>query len=447
MLENLKLAVKRQKKLILIFCLTIFIPSISLSVFGIRAIRNERFRLAEQVENENRRVAENLKSQISSYLEELGSILLSLAQSNTFEQKSVAGLRDILDEELAGNTLVDQVFVAYKGEEPLFPLFQPEPFVVPSSYESGSEGMLQERLKRAENYEFNQKDYTSAASLYRNLFDWSKNTNFKARMLTNMARCSMKAEDYKGAIRNYKRIRDDYPKSLSSTGLPLALISQLQMASCYHELGESQTSLQTFFDLYRDILTLQWPLKEAQFKIYAALVGDSIREGVPKNIPGASLDEYKKDYDRLKTLHQEGLEQWAVVEHIRKEIVPDLLARQNTQAFSSACLQYQKTINTQNYLILAVHIPDSLENRPVGLLGIKINEPYLIEYVIPKVIESIPFSHPSQVVISHLSGKILLGEKNLSTEPPTSTEFFEDSFPPWRIDIFPSEERLQAHSI
>ena len=171
MLENLKLAVKRQKKLILIFCLTIFIPSISLSVFGIRAIRNERFRLAEQVENENRRVAENLKSQISSYLEELGSILLSLAQSNTFEQKSVAGLRDILDEELAGNTLVDQVFVAYKGEEPLFPLFQPEPFVVPSSSESGSEGMLQERLKRAENYEFNQKDYTSAASLYRNLFD------------------------------------------------------------------------------------------------------------------------------------------------------------------------------------------------------------------------------------------------------------------------------------
>lgn len=45
MLKNLKLAVKRQRKLILIFFLTILIPSITLSIFGIRAIRNERFGL------------------------------------------------------------------------------------------------------------------------------------------------------------------------------------------------------------------------------------------------------------------------------------------------------------------------------------------------------------------------------------------------------------------
>jgi hypothetical protein len=51
MLENLKLAAKRQKKLIIIFLLTIFIPSITLSIFGIRAIRNERFRLDRVEEN------------------------------------------------------------------------------------------------------------------------------------------------------------------------------------------------------------------------------------------------------------------------------------------------------------------------------------------------------------------------------------------------------------
>jgi len=38
MLENLKLAIVKQKRLIIIFCLTIFIPSISLSICGIRAI-------------------------------------------------------------------------------------------------------------------------------------------------------------------------------------------------------------------------------------------------------------------------------------------------------------------------------------------------------------------------------------------------------------------------
>jgi hypothetical protein len=54
MLDNLKIAVKRQKKLIIIFLLTIFLPSVALSIFGVRAIRNERFRLVQQLEDEHR---------------------------------------------------------------------------------------------------------------------------------------------------------------------------------------------------------------------------------------------------------------------------------------------------------------------------------------------------------------------------------------------------------
>ena len=100
MLENLKLAVKRQKKLIIIFLLTIFVPSISLSIFGIRAIRNERFRLAKQIENEHRKAAEFLKSQISAQFKELGSILQNLAQSTAFLQRDDAGIKDLFETQL-----------------------------------------------------------------------------------------------------------------------------------------------------------------------------------------------------------------------------------------------------------------------------------------------------------------------------------------------------------
>ncbi len=438
MLENLKLAIKRQKKLIIIFCLTIFIPSISLSIFGIRAIRNERFRLAKQVENEHRNAAQDLKSQINSYLDELGSILQNLAQSSTLLQKDVAGFKNLLDEKIAGDSLVEQVFIALEGEKPFFPLFQPGHYVTLSTSDSGSEGILQERLKRVETYEFREKNYKRAISLYQNLFDRSQDTNFKARMLANIARCLTKAEDYQGAILNYQMVCDDYPKSLSSTGMPLVLISQLQMASCYQKLGESQTSLQTFLDLYRDILRMRWPLREAQFKTYTVLVEDSIREGLSENLPWVPREDYKKEYDRLKSLHQERLEQWIVIEDIRQEIVPELRKRQNSSAQRPTKIQYHKTINCRNLLISAVQIPDSSANRPVGLLGVKIREQYLIEDIIPAIIENISFSHPSHVVISHISGKILLGEKNSSTEPATTTEFFEDNFPPWRIEIFRS---------
>jgi len=296
MLENLKLAVGKQKRLIIIFLLTIFIPSISLSIFGIRAIRNERFRLAKQIENEHRRAAENLKLQIDSQFEELSSILQNLARSDAFLQRDDAGIKNLFDAVLVENPLVDQVFVAFEGEEPFFPLFQPGPSgsLFPSVLVS--EGVLQERLGRAKTSEFKEKNYKSAVSLYRNIFEQSQDTNLKARMLANISRCLMKAEDYEGAIRNYQRICEDYPESYSSSGLPWALISQLQMAGCYLKLGQLQTSLQTSLNLYRDILHMRWSLGEAQFKTYASLTEDAIDENLSKNQPRLSMTSNRRSF-------------------------------------------------------------------------------------------------------------------------------------------------------
>jgi signal transduction histidine kinase len=257
-------------------------------------------------------------------------------------------------------------------------------------------------------------------------------------MLVNISRCLIKAEDYEGAIRNYQRICEDYPESYSSSGLPWALISQLQMAGCYLKLGQLQTSLQTSLDLYRDILHMRWSLGEAQFKTYASLTEDAIDENLSKNQPSLQLNDYKKVINQLKSLHRERLEQWMVINDIKQEIFPELQGRQNSSMYRPTSLKYHKTINARNFLISAVQIPDSSENRSIGLLGVKIKEQYLIEDVIPDAIDNIQFSDKMDVVISHLSGKILRGEKNSSAELTTTTEFFEDNFPPWRIEVFQS---------
>ena len=439
MLENLKLAVKRQKRLITIFLLTIFLPSISLSIFGIRAIRNERFRLAKQLENEHKRAAEFLKSQIGSQFEELGSILQNLVRSRAFLQSDDAGIKNILHAQLAEHPLVEHAFVAFKGEEPLFPLFQPVPGGISASYVLTLEENLQVRLKKAEAYEFDERNYRSAISLYRRLADQSSNKDFRAQMLANISRCLMKAEDYTGAIQNYRRICEDYPESFTSTGLPLALVSRLQAASCLRKLGEYLSALQSSLDLYKDILRIRWHLREAQFRTYASLTEDLIDEIFSEIQDNLSLEEYKKEFDRLKSLHQKRLEQWLVIKDIKQEIIPELRKMEDPSVYRTNPLQYSKTIKDRTFLISAVQIPDSSEAHAVGMLGVKVSDKYLIDDVLPDTIKSFQFDIATGVGISHLGGRVLLGKKNHSTELETVTEFFEDNFPPWRIEFYRSK--------
>lgn len=71
MFQSQKIALRRHKKLIAIFLLTIFLPSVSLSIFGIFALRNEKFRQEKQFEEEQFRFAEQFKSQIVSYIHDV----------------------------------------------------------------------------------------------------------------------------------------------------------------------------------------------------------------------------------------------------------------------------------------------------------------------------------------------------------------------------------------
>src|SRR4030042_3395198 len=101
MLENLRIALRKQKKLILIFFLTIFLPALTLSVFGVRAIRNERFRLAKQEENEGRRAARFIRAHVQSKFEAIARALEGMAGDPAFMGKDHAAIHDLAEKRLA----------------------------------------------------------------------------------------------------------------------------------------------------------------------------------------------------------------------------------------------------------------------------------------------------------------------------------------------------------
>jgi len=437
MLDNLKIALRRQKKLIIIFFLTIFIPSVTLSIFGIRSIRHEKFRQAEQIENEHRRAADFIRRQVDSRFKDIETALLNLAQDEIFLKKDTHAIRNLLSNRFANNQLIEHVFLVYENESPRFPLFQTAADIKGRFPITQQTETVKNNLKKAEEYEFKSKNFRRAIRTYEQLILQSRGDNFKAQMQNNIARCYTKLEDYDQAIKNYSLICDKYPESLSSSGLPLCLIARVEILNGYQSLGETSNSLKSSLELFKDILQQTWYLNENQFKTYSSMVIEAAREAISKAEGNPSFEEARRELVRLEEIHQEKLLQWQVINDLKKEIIPELQRRiPPSKSHESTPYQHSKTIGLKDFLTLAVSIPDPDRQSSLGFLGVKINEDHLKNDVLKNLIEDTQLSENSRVTISDLSGRIILGDENSSPELLTVTGFFENNFPPWKIEFF-----------
>lgn len=438
MLENLKVALKKQRKLILIFFLTVFLPALSLGIFGIRAIKNERFRQAKQVENEHRRVAERLKSRISAEFRELGLALRNLAISPEFKVKDEKAIVGLASGQLANNPLIETVFYFFENGDPRFPTFHPASTQPSLNLRSIQRGPLQQTLNVAQEQEFKAKNYGRAITLYRDIGRQTKDQDIQAQALYYESRCLVKLHKYAEAIRAFKKIDKDYPESITVSGLPLALAARLETAHCYRALEDIPRALKTSLDLYRDIIQMRWALSEAQFKSYAGLAEEAIEEILTEK-PSAPLTESWSDqYAGLKNKLQDKNAEWAVISAIRQEVVPDLRRRQTAPQVILP-IRYSKTIGNRIFLVLAISIVESPEKDSVGLIGLKIKEDLLLNRVLFEVAANNQSTDQIEVVVYDLERRVLLGKEDLSAEQATITEYFDDNFPPWRMEFFRSK--------
>jgi len=433
MINNLKIALQRQKKLIALFLLTIIVPSLVLSIFGVTAIRNEKFRLTQQFESSHKRIADYLKTNISSKLNDLENVMQSLVQYPVFSGKDFEAIKDLLNNRLVQNDFVEQIIVIYEDEDPFFPLFpitakESSPLV--TSYLSDTQ---QIKLKKAEEFEYVHKNYSMSISLYNELLSSLKDRNEQARMLNHIARTLIKQNKYQRALKIYDRIIEDYTDTKTSSSLPLLLVAQLQKIDCYQLLGDFRNALKHAFDIYKEVLQNSLRLNEDQFFTYA----DIIRERIGYLLSQSSFDDaFGQEFEKLTAMHRSILEQWQIISELRNKCIPEIRERFfSDESIHEVPLHYAKSVNKRNYLITGVLIPLPEKESSRGLLGIMIKNEYLERELLNKLIKEAQLNENTLLIISDLSGGIVYGNNLKSDKFYKIAAFFEDNFPPWRIEI------------
>ena len=127
MLDNLKLVLLEHKKFLTIFFLIIFVPSIILAFFGIRAINNERYKLQQINLEQQWGFVRALKTEVQSLIEKEIFNLREFSTNKTLIDGNTQTFSGIISERLLEGTVLGQVVIWPRENPAWFPGFVARP--------------------------------------------------------------------------------------------------------------------------------------------------------------------------------------------------------------------------------------------------------------------------------------------------------------------------------
>jgi signal transduction histidine kinase/tetratricopeptide (TPR) repeat protein len=437
MLESLKIAVRRQKKLILIFLLTIFIPSVTLSIFGIIALRNERFRLEKQFREKQSDLVSLIKSKVNQKIIDLENELYILVRMPSFLNNDYHEIIKLVENHLEKNQLSGQFFIVYNGNEPWFPPFLPQAGdYIPGPVQEFI-GLLKQKSDQAEDYEFVQNNYLKAISILKDLLKITEDNNLQGQVLNRIARNYMKLNNFKAAIATYTEIIRDFPESKTSSGTLLPVTVRLQLAECYQRSDRNEEALKETLNAFKEVIRNFHNMSENQFTAYASLAIQKFNDIRDKNPEIISMDTtYVNDFKNLYGLCQEKVEQWQVINNLKQECVPNVYQElMQSNGYSENTHRYSKKIGQEDFLIISSLIPDQTKTQAKGIAGIKINNTFLEDSLLPDIMINSGIKEDAGFFLSDPGGRVLEGDTTLFNKSTNIISYFDDNFPPWRIEM------------
>ena len=437
MFESLKIAVRRQKKLILIFLLTIFIPSVTLSILGIIGLRNERFRLEKQFREKQSDIVTIFKSKVTQKISEIENDLNDLVQTPSFINNDYPGIITLVEDYSQKNKLSDNFFVVYDGTEPLFPPFLSKETGYTSDSVQGFTGLEKKKSDQAENYEFVQNNYTAAISLLKDLLKDTEDNNLRGEFLNRISRNYMKQNNFETATATYTEIIRNFPESRTSSGIMLPVTVRLQLAECYLRSGKNEEALKEILRAFEEVVNNYHNLSENQFSAYTSMVRqkfNDIRNNNPEII--SSDTSSINDYENLNIIYQKNINEWRIISDLKNECIPNIYSElMQNRKYSENRFRYSKKIGQEEFLIVSSLIPDQAKTESKGISGIKINNTFLEDSLLPDIIMNSCLKMDADFTLSDIGGRIIAGDTLLYNKSTNITSFFDDNFPPWRIEL------------
>ncbi len=436
MLDNLKVVLVQHKKFLAIFFVVVFLPSIVLAFFGIRAIYNERYKLQQQNLEQQKTLMRSLQAGILSCIDRESSQLKKLSANEVISEKNYRGIHDLISKHLEDEMFFGHIVIWDLNESlwlPGFQTFPPETksLTVPEEWKK-----WRPDLQMAERAEFRRRNIAEALSLYKRILDRAKDSQVKAWILSRIARCEIKREDFEQALNVYRSLLTNFPDLFTESGRPLELTSRLEILDAFRLEKDHENFFQESLNTYRMLEQNIWSLDGEQINVYAGILQNMIDEAIAECSSENMPENYAESIDDVQNAVAKKWEIWQMADVVRRNILPDV--REKLENLNSKGPQVQKNafeFEENDILVLSIPMDRSGSGQDREFLGSLLRISDLTEAIDNLVDENCP-PGVSILIRSSLSGNIVFGEADANQQSAVITDFFPENFPPWRMELY-----------
>jgi signal transduction histidine kinase len=149
--------------------------------------------------------------------------------------------------------------------------------------------------RKAESFEFSQKNYLRAIELYDQCIKLTPAKQLQAIALEGLGRCLLKLKKYDLAKQPYKELARDYSHYLNQAGHPFGIVAALQLYEISISQNQKREGLKELLLLYEKIRVGNWIITKPVFDFFIFEIESILNE----NIVQGEFKELKKSYENL----------------------------------------------------------------------------------------------------------------------------------------------------
>lgn len=306
-------------KIIVIFLLAIFLPSLLVGYLSFSTFSQRRETVKKLLESNlwisGEAVLKSIEEELLDHerkaleSENFTRLIHSHKDNNTSISSSV------LPKDSAG-----QLFLLDADFKILFPQTENENSLIFQWGKDLPDSQFARTFQKAEFFEFSQKDYTRAVELYNQCTLPSLSKRYQAIALESLGRCLLSLTKYDEAYKAYNELSQNYSQFKNKAGHPYGIIAALQLYKIDQLLKREPNDPKILLDLYKKIQEGVWPLDIFTYDFFTAeidlILADACNNGKFPEIRKSYMDLHNRQSPYRQTL--------VFTDTIKKYVIPKI---------------------------------------------------------------------------------------------------------------------------